>query len=215
MEKYNVIQKVSETGIVAIVRGTKPEEAVNIANALYEGGIRAIEVTCNTKGYLGMIEALNAAVGDRMAIGAGTVLTTAAAQLVIDAGAKFILAPNLDPEVVQVVHQCGKLMIPGVTTPSEIVQAARLGVDIVKLFPAGALGPKYLKDVRGPLNNIAIMPVGGINLNNINEFVKAGAYAFGVGGELVDKAAIEAKEYEVLTEKAKAFITTYRQAKNV
>lgn len=213
MEKYSVIQKVQETGIVAIVRGTKAEEAVNIANALYAGGIRAIEVTCNTKGYLGMIEALAAEVGDKMAIGAGTVLTTAAAQMVIDAGARFILAPNLDKEVVQLVHQCGKLMIPGVATPTEIVQAARLGVDVVKLFPAGALGPKYLKDVRGPINNIAIMPVGGINTGNIPEFVKAGAFAFGVGGELVDKAAIEAKEYNVLTEKAKAFIRTYQQAK--
>lgn len=213
MEKYNVIQAVKETGIVAIVRGTRPEEAVNIANALYEGGIRAIEVTCNTKGYLGMIEALAETVGDKMYVGAGTVLTPAAAQLVIDAGARFVLAPNLDEEVVRTVHQAGKLMIPGVATPTEIIQAARLGVDVVKLFPAGALGAKYLKDVRGPINNISIMPVGGINVGNIGEFVKAGAFAFGVGGELVDKAAIEAKEYQVLTEKAKTFIATFRQAK--
>jgi 2-dehydro-3-deoxyphosphogluconate aldolase / (4S)-4-hydroxy-2-oxoglutarate aldolase len=213
MEKYQVIQTIRETGIVAIVRGTRPEEAISIANALYDGGIRAIEITCNTKGYLGMIEALSAAVGDKMCVGAGTVLSTTAAQLVIDAGAQFVLAPNLDEGVVKIVHQCGKLMIPGVATPTEILQAAGLGVDVVKLFPAGSLGHKYLKDIRGPIQHVAIMPVGGINLGNVGEFVKSGAFAFGIGGELVDKTAIEAKNYGVLTEKARAFVNAFQQAR--
>lgn len=215
MDKYRVIQAVQETGIVAIVRGTGAGEIVKIAGALYEGGIRAIEVTCNTDGYLDMIRTLTDTLGDKMLIGAGTVLSPVTAQLVIDAGAKFVLAPDFNPEVVQLVHQNQKLAVPGVTTPSEMLAAYRLGVDIVKLFPAGALGPRYLKDIRGPLNNAAIMPVGGITLDNLAEFVQAGATAFGIGGELVDKKAIAAGNFSVLTEKAKAFIGAFRQAKGL
>ena len=153
MDKYRVIGCIQETGIVAILRGTPTGELLKIADALYEGGIRAIEVTCNTQGYLGMIQTLSDTRGDKMVIGAGTVLSPVTAQLVIDAGAKFVLAPDLNPAVVELVHQNQKLAVPGVTTPSEMLTAFRLGVDIVKLFPAGALGSRYLKDVRGPLHN--------------------------------------------------------------
>lgn len=213
MDKYRVVQAIEETGIVAILRGTQSEELLKIANALYDGGIRAIEVTCNTKGYLGMIQSLTEEMGDKMVIGAGTVLSPVTAQLVLDAGAKFVLAPDFNPEVVKLVHQNQKLAIPGVTSVTEMLAAYRLGVDIVKLFPAGALGARYLKDVRGPLNNAAIMPVGGINLENLAEFVQAGAYAFGVGGELVDKKAIAEGNFAAITEKAKAFIDLFHKAK--
>ena len=213
MDKYRVVKCLQETGIVAIVRGIPAGKIEKIAAALYEGGVQAIEVTCNTPGYLGMIEALSSAMGDKMLIGAGTVLSPTAAQLVIDAGAKFVLAPDLNPAVVELVHQNQKLAIPGVTTPSEIMTAYRLGVDIVKLFPAGALGAKYLKDLRGPLNQAAIIPVGGVNLGNIAEFVQAGAFGFGIGSELVDKKAVAEGDYATITEKAKAFIDAVRRAR--
>lgn len=213
MEKYDVIRCIEETGIVAILRGTKSEELLRIAGALYDGGIRAIEVTCNTKGYLSMIQTLADELGGKMAIGAGTVLNSVTAQLVIDAGAKFVLAPDFNPDVVQLVHQNQKLVIPGVATASEILSAYRLGVDIVKLFPAGALGARYLKDLRGPLQQAAIMPVGGVTLDNLAEFVQAGAYAFGIGSELVDKQAIAQGRYSVISEKAQAFIAAFRKAK--
>jgi 2-dehydro-3-deoxyphosphogluconate aldolase/(4S)-4-hydroxy-2-oxoglutarate aldolase len=214
MDKYRVIQCLQETGIVAIVRGTGKNEILKIAEALYAGGVGAVEVTCNTPGYLGMIQTLAEAMGDRMLIGAGTVLSPVTAQMVIDAGAKFVLAPDFNPDVVQLVHQNQKLAIPGVATPSEMLAAFRLGVDVVKLFPAGALGARYLKDIRGPLNNAAVMPVGGINLDNITEFIQAGAFAFGIGGELVDKKAVADGNYAVITEKAKAYIDAFRQAKS-
>lgn len=213
--KSKVFRCVEETGIVAVVRGTKPAEIVRVAQALYDGGVRAVEVTCNTKGYLRMIEALSEAFSGKMFIGAGTVLSPAAAQMVIDAGANFVLAPNLDPEVIQIVHQQGKLMIPGVTTPSEAVAAYRMGVDIIKLFPAGTLGPRYVKDILGPLNHALIMPVGGINLTNLPEFVAAGAFAFGVGSELVDKTAIAAGNFAAITEKARLFVNTFKQSKGL
>lgn len=213
MDKWNVVRSIQETGIVAILRGTKTDELLNIANALYDGGIRAIEVTCNTPGYIGMIEALTRKMGNKMVVGAGTVLSPVAAQLVIEAGANFVLAPDLNREVVQLVHQHRKLAIPGITTVSEIMEAYRLGVDIVKLFPAGALGPAYLKDIRGPLNEAAIIPVGGINLNNIEKFVQAGAFAFGVGGELVDKKAIADGKFSLIAEKAKCFVDAVASAR--
>ncbi len=214
MEKYDVFKIVKETGIVAIVRGTQADDIIRLADALHAGGIRAIEVTCNTKGYLSRIEALTTSMAGQMAVGAGTVLDTATAKLVIDAGAQFVLAPNLNQEVVQLVHQYGKMAIPGVATPTEIMEAYRLGVDIVKLFPAGALGARYLKDVRAPLSHAAIMPVGGITLDNLPEFVKAGAFAFGIGGELVDKKALAEGNYSAITAKAQAFIRTFAAAQN-
>ena len=206
MDKFRVLQTIRETGIVAILRSVSEEQALQIASALYEGGVRAIEVTCNTPGYLSIIERLSQTMGEKMAVGAGTVLNPAAAQLVMDAGASFVLAPDVNRKVIQLVHQNQKLAIPGVTTPSEILGAYRLGVDIVKLFPSGALGARYLKELRGPLNQAVIMPVGGINLSNIGDFIQAGAAAFGIGGELIDQQAIAGGNYSLITEKAKRFI---------
>lgn len=160
MEKWKVIRTIEETGIIAIVRGTKPQEMMRIASALYNGGVKVIEVTCNTPGYLGMIEQLAGEMGEKMIIGAGTVLNAPTAQSVIDAGATFALAPDLNPEVIKALHEKNRLIIPGVATPTEMVQAQRLGVDLMKLFPAGALGARFLKEVRGPLADIRFIPVG-------------------------------------------------------
>lgn len=214
MDKWNVINAIKETGVIAIVRGTKPEEILQTANALYDGGIRVIEVTCNSPGYLKSISTLSESMGDKMFIGAGTVLNPVMAQLVLDAGAMFALAPDFNTEVIQLVHEKKKLMIPGVANPTEIVQAHRLGVDLIKLFPAGALGPRYLKEILGPLNNADIIPVGGINLMNIQEFTKAGAFAVGVGGDLVDSKAIAEGNFSLLTERAQAFIKEFHKGKN-
>lgn len=215
MTKTEVVRTIEETGIVAIVRGTKPEKIVKVAEALYAGGLRAIEVTCNTSGYLNMIEVLSNQMKGRMIIGAGTVITPSAAQTVIDAGAEFILAPNLDADVIRVANQYGKIAVPGVATPTEMVQAYKLGCEVLKFFPAGALGPKYLKDVLGPLNHMKFMPVGGISLQNIPEFIKAGAHSFGVGGELVDKQAIADDNYELITQKAQQFIKVFKDNKGI
>ena len=211
MEKYQILQRIEETGIIAILRGTKETELLNIADALYDGGVRLIEVTCNTPGYLAMIGSLVRHMGSKMIVGAGTVLSPDAVQLVIDAGAEFVLAPDLNPEVVQLVHQNRKLAIPGVTTPSELMNAYRLGVDVVKLFPAGDLGPSYLKNLKGPLGNVQVIPVGGINLNNLPGFAQAGAFAFGIGSELVDKKAVAAGDYQRITELASEFIAAFQK----
>jgi 2-dehydro-3-deoxyphosphogluconate aldolase/(4S)-4-hydroxy-2-oxoglutarate aldolase len=211
--KQKVIQAIEDTGIIAIARHITPEQVLPLAQALYDGGIRVIEVTCNTSGFLPCIEMLSAEFGDKMYVGAGTVLNPIMAQLVINAGANFVLAPDFNPEVVKIVHEHQRLMIPAVVTPSEMLQACRMGIDLLKLFPANALGVNYLKEIRGPLDNLDLIAVGGITLANTADFAKAGAFAVGVGSELINKQMIADGNWQGLTELADNFVTTFRQGK--
>lgn len=214
MIKQRVIRAIEETGMIAIVRGVAPESILSLADALYEGGIRVIEVTCNTTRHLESICALKQALGDKMWVGAGTVLNPVMAQLVLDAGADFVLSPDFNPEVVRMVHEKQRLMIPAVMTPSEILQACRLGVDLLKLFPANSLGVNYLKEVRGPLDELSLIPVGGITLENTREFASAGAFAVGVGSALANKQWIEQGDWIAITQQAKAFIRAFHEGKS-
>ncbi|MDA5483054.1 bifunctional 4-hydroxy-2-oxoglutarate aldolase/2-dehydro-3-deoxy-phosphogluconate aldolase [Yersinia intermedia] len=213
MIKQNVIQAIEETGIIAIARHITPEQVLPLAQALYDGGIRVIEVTCNTSGFLQCIEMLSAEFGDRMYVGAGTVLNPVMAQLVLNAGANFVLAPDFNPEVVKIVHEHQRLMIPAVVTPSEMMQACRMGIDLLKLFPANALGADYLKEIRGPLDHLSLIAVGGITLSNTADFAKVGAFAVGVGSELINKKMITDGNWQGLTKLAESFISTFRQGK--
>ncbi len=214
MIKQRVIQAIDETGMIAIIRGYSSDEILPIAQALYEGGVRVIEVTCNSSNYLESISRLSKALGDKMWIGAGTVINSIMAQLVIDAGATFVLAPDFNPEVVKIVHEKQRLMIPAVVTPSEMLQAYRMGIDLLKLFPANGLGVDYLKEIMGPLNELAIIPVGGISLHNAAEFAAAGAIAVGVGSELVRKDLIASGEWDKLSEHTAYFMKTFKDGKN-
>lgn len=209
MEKTEVVAGIEKMGIVAIIRNIAGENLAKVAEALYNGGVRAVEITCNTPGYLEMLHTLQRDWSEKLIIGAGTVLTPAAAREVFAAGAQFILAPNLDGEVIDVAHQHNKLAVPGVTTPTEIVQAHKLGLDVVKLFPAAALGAQYLKDLRGPLGHIRYMPVGGITRNNMPDFLKAGAFAFGFGGELVDAKLVAAGNFAEIELRARQLTTEF------
>lgn len=143
MIKHRVIRAIEETGMIAIVRGVAPEGILPLARALHDGGIRVIEVTCNSTRHLESISALKQEMSDKMFVGAGTVINPVMAQLVLDAGADFVLSPDFNPDVVTMVHEKQRLMIPAVMTPSEILQACRLGVDLLKLFPANSLGVNY------------------------------------------------------------------------
>lgn len=213
MIKQKVIQAIEDTGIIAIARHITPEQVLPLAQALYDGGIRVIEVTCNTSGFLQCIEMLSAEFSNKMYVGAGTVLNPIMAQLVLNAGANFVLAPDFNPEVVQIVHEHQRLMIPAVVTPSEMMQACRMGIDLLKLFPANALGIDYIKEVRGPLDNLALIAVGGVTLANTADFAKVGAFAVGVGSELINKQMIADGNWQGLTELANNFVTTFRQGK--
>jgi 2-dehydro-3-deoxyphosphogluconate aldolase / (4S)-4-hydroxy-2-oxoglutarate aldolase len=200
------MQIIRDSGIVAIVRGTSIESLFKIAQSLKKGGVQAIEVTLNTPGAIEMISQLEKEFGDEMLIGAGTVLDPETARAVILAGAKFVLGPTLNLEVSKLCKRYNTVYVPGVLTPTEIITAWEAGAQVVKVFPAGSVGPRYLKELRGPLPQVEVMPVGGVTLDNASEFIKAGAAALGIGSELVDRKAVETGQFDLLTEKACRFI---------
>jgi 2-dehydro-3-deoxyphosphogluconate aldolase / (4S)-4-hydroxy-2-oxoglutarate aldolase len=190
--------------IVAILRGLNAEDVLNIAAALYEGGINIIEVTLNSNDALSAIGKLSAAFQNKILVGAGTVLTVKDARSAIDAGARFLISPTLDVDVIKTAKDNSVVSIPGAYTPTEIFSAYKNGADIVKIFPAQS--PGYIKQILAPLNNVLVMPTGGININNIEEYKKAGASAFGIGSSLVDnKEKVDGLYLRNLTATARRF----------
>ncbi|MBC7889525.1 MAG: bifunctional 4-hydroxy-2-oxoglutarate aldolase/2-dehydro-3-deoxy-phosphogluconate aldolase [Ferruginibacter sp.] len=180
-----VLSQILTNKIVAIIRGAKPEDVIEIAMALYEGGIKCMEITLNSAGALQVIENIAVKLAGRILVGAGTVLDAAAAADAIAAGAKFIISPITDIETIHATKKLGAISIPGAFTPTEIFKAYAAGGDIIKVFP-GSSGPGFIKEMQGPLPFIPLMPTGGIGLENLAEFIKAGAVAFGIGKSLVD-----------------------------
>jgi 2-dehydro-3-deoxyphosphogluconate aldolase/(4S)-4-hydroxy-2-oxoglutarate aldolase len=181
--------QIRQTGIIAIIRGDFPfERLLAIAGAVAEGGVSVVEVTLNSRGALEAIAALRRQAGDDMLIGAGTVRTLEGVNAALNAGAQFLVSPNFDPASVARSQEVGVLHLPGVFTASEAQAAYAAGCQMVKLFPADALGPPYLKALRAPLNDIDFVPTGGIEAANIAAYVRAGAVAFGVGSSLVKSA---------------------------
>ncbi|MDF2925946.1 MAG: 2-dehydro-3-deoxyphosphogluconate aldolase [Paenibacillaceae bacterium] len=179
-----VLDRIQEHFIVAIIRGAGADDVLPAVSALYEGGIRVLELTVTTPGVLTLIEQVRSAMPEDLVVGAGTVLDPETARAAIMAGAQFILSPTIRPETIAITKRYGIVSIPGAMTPSEILTAYELGADIVKVFPAGSLGPKYIKDVNAPLPQIPLMPTGGVGLDNIGAYVRAGAVAAGLGNSL-------------------------------
>lgn len=215
MEKQENLQIIIDSGVIAVIRGMEVDKVVNIVDALLEGGVKALEITLNSPGAIDLIEEVSERVKDTDAIvGAGTVLDGETARAAILAGAEFVFAPNLNQDVIEVCNRYGKVVIPGVMTPTEIVNAYQAGADLVKIFPAGVMGPKYIKSVKGPLNHIPMMPTGGVGLDNAADFIEAGVVALGVGSALMDKEAIAEENYEVITENAKKLTQIVEETRN-
>lgn len=201
----NTMSSILDNKIIAIIRGANSKDVLNMAKALHEGGVNILEITMNSPNALSAIEEITVELGDRVVVGAGTVLDSETARAAILAGAKFILSPTVDIETIQMAKRYGALSIPGAFTPTEILSAYENGGDIIKVFPA-TLGPSFIKDIRGPLPQIPLLPTGGIDLNNIQEFMKAGAIGCGIGSALVNTQLEITDEYFVqLTEKARQF----------
>lgn len=201
-----VLSKILETRIVAIIRGAEPKHVMAIVAALREGGVTNVEVTLNSPNALAVIREVSEVMGDRMLVGAGTVLDAADARSAIEAGAKFIISPTVDEDTIRYTKESGIVSIPGALTPTEILKAYRLGADIVKVFPA-SMGSAYIKDIRGPLPHIPLMPTGGIQLDNIQEYQKAGGVAFGIGTALVNSKKPLTDEYLLtIKDNARKFI---------
>ncbi|QEC66651.1 bifunctional 4-hydroxy-2-oxoglutarate aldolase/2-dehydro-3-deoxy-phosphogluconate aldolase [Panacibacter ginsenosidivorans] len=204
------LQHILDHQIVAILRGMPPKEIIPIAKALYNGGIRILEITLNSQDALPVIEQLSHAFKDRMLIGAGTVLNTTDANNAIDAGAKFLISPSLDVAVIKTAKDAGLVSIPGAFTPTEILSAHNNGADIVKIFPC--LDAAYIKNILAPLNHIRVMPTGGIDASNIKTFAATGAVAFGIGSALVNsKVAINETYLAELSAKARRLIEALKE----
>jgi len=192
--------------IVAIIRGAKSDDVLQIARALSEGGVKHLEVTLNSPDALTAIDRIASTLSGVVTVGAGTVLDAAMAIEAMNSGAKFIISPSLDIETIQATKQGGAVSIPGAFSATEIFTAYKHGADIIKVFPA-SVGPGYIKDLRGPFPHIPLMPTGGVNLSNIREFQKAGAVAFGVGSALVDTSVKISEAYlNDLIEKSKKYV---------
>ena len=185
MNKDETLSQIRANKLVAIIRGASPEDVLEIGNALYEGGIKCLEITLNSPNALYAIESIAKKMEGRLLVGAGTVLTAVEAHAAVRAGAKFIISPILSTEVIEATKQAGAVSIPGAYTPTEIFNAFISGGDIIKVFP-GSAGPGFIKEVLAPLPHIPLMPTGGISIDNIATFKKAGAVAFGIGKSLVD-----------------------------
>ncbi|MCF1684745.1 bifunctional 4-hydroxy-2-oxoglutarate aldolase/2-dehydro-3-deoxy-phosphogluconate aldolase [Tetragenococcus halophilus] len=204
MNDQEVISVIKKEKVCSIIRGVEEEKIDKVAQALIKGGIKVVEVTYNTNGASNMITYLSENYSKNFLIGAGTVLDTETAKMAIDAGAKFVLAPTLNVEVVKLCLRYNVLPVPGVATATEALTAWGNGARMIKVFPAGVLGANYIKQLKGPLSQLSIMAVGAINKDNIREMFDAGAISVGVGSEIVDKNSIMNDDFENIIEKAKS-----------
>lgn len=207
-----VLDRIIDCGVVAVLRADSSAELLNVASALREGGVVAIEVTMTTPGALKVIEEAAARMKDSI-IGVGTVLDPETARAAILAGAEYIVSPTLHLGVIEMARRYSKIVMPGAFTPTEILTAWQAGADVVKVFPASVGGPAYFKDVKGPLPQVRLMPTGGVDLTTTGAFIKAGACAVGAGSAMVDKKAVTAGKFDLITETAWKFVEEVRKAR--
>ena len=213
MTKNETLDAMLSGGVVAVIRMKDVERLSRVVMAIREGGVKCIEITMTVPGAVEIIAGMVKSVPPDVLIGAGTVTDKGTAIDVITAGAKFVVSPVFRPDVVSVTRAAGVVSVPGCYTPTEILSAWEAGADIVKVFPATSLGPKYFKDVAGPFPHIRLMPTGGVTIDNVGDWIRAGAVAVGIGGDLLDRKAIEEGRYEVLTEKAARMVKNFRDAR--
>lgn len=214
MEKREILNKMISEGLIPVIRVASASEAIDVANAIKEGGVSFIEITMSVQGAIDVIKELTQEYKDEIIMGAGTVLDAETGRAALLAGAQFIVSPTLNLDLIQLAHRYSAVVVPGAMTPTEILTAWNAGADMVKVFPAGQLGgPGYIKALRGPLPQILLAPTGGVNLENAGAFMRAGAAALGVGGELVDKSAVKEKRFSVITDNTRAYLKTIREAR--
>jgi len=214
MEKREILNRIIEEGLIPVIRVSSSEEAIEVAEAIKEGGSSFIEITMSVHGAIEVIKELSKKYSDDIVLGAGTVLDSETGRAALLAGAQFIVSPILNLDLIELAHRYSAIVIPGTMTPTEILTAWNAGADMVKVFPAAQLGgPDYIRAVRGPLPQILLVPTGGVNLQNAAEYIKAGATAVGVGGELVDKKALKERKFHIITENTRSFIKAIKEAR--
>ena len=209
--REKAVALIREIGLIPIVRVPSPEEGFQAVEAIIAGGIGIAEITMTVPNVIHVVERLADRYGDKVLLGAGTVLDTETCRAALLAGAQFIVTPALDTRVIEMARRYSKPCIPGALTPTEVVTAWQAGADWVKIFPCGPVGgPSYIKALKGPFPQIEFVPTGGVNLETTPEFIKAGAAAVAVGGELVNLKALKEGKFEVITETARKFLEAVR-----
>jgi 2-dehydro-3-deoxyphosphogluconate aldolase/(4S)-4-hydroxy-2-oxoglutarate aldolase len=206
MSREKQLQRVLDCGIVAVVRFSDPGPLVNVVKALADGGVTVAEVTFTVPNALDVIREAKRQLGDRVLLGAGTVLDPETARAALLAGAEFLVAPTVNLDVIKMCRRYDKLVMPGAFTPTEVLTAWEAGADVVKVFPADVVGPAFFKALRGPLPQVKLMPTGGVDLATAAEFLKAGAVCLGVGSQLVDPKLVAAGEFAKITALAKQYV---------
>ncbi len=200
-----VLRGIIECGIAAVVRAESAELASKALRAVIEGDINVVEITMTVPGAINAIRSLANELADDVILGAGTVLDPQTCHDCVDAGARFIVSPNTDPDTISAARSSGAVAIPGALTPTEVLTAWRAGADIIKIFPGNVVGPSYIRDLHGPFPEIPLMPTGGVDLTTARAWLQAGAVALGVGGALVDKKLVAAGDFAEITERARQF----------
>ena len=211
--RESTVKTIQDLGVVAVIRMKDAGRLRAVIDAIAEGGVRAIEVTMSVPGAVGLIAKLAPALPSTILFGAGTVIDAATARAVIDAGARFVVSPVFRRDVIDACHERDVAVAPGCFSPTEILDAHEYGADVVKVFPATALGPSYIKDIRAPLPQVRLMPTGGVTLDNAGDWIRAGAVAVGVGSALLDTKAVEEGRFDVLVNNARRIVASVASAR--
>jgi len=211
-KNQSTLEKMKTSGVVGVIRTKSSKKLLKVARAIKEGGVNCVEVAMTTPDALSVIEEVSQQLDDVL-IGAGTVLDAETARAAILAGAEYLVSPTTDPEMIKLCKRYDKVVAPGAFTPTEIMEAWEAGADIVKVFPASRLGPKFISDVKAPLPQVSLMPTGGVSKDNASEFISAGADVLCVGSALLDKEAIANEDYNVLTENARELIEAVKKGR--
>ena len=210
MRRDDVLDTILATKVIAVIRMSDAARLTRVVEAIKKGGVRAIEITMTTPSALEIIAEITKTKSSGTLIGAGTVLDAATAEKVIRAGAEFVVSPITNFDMIAACKQNDTFVAPGALSPTEIMAAWERGADVVKVFPATSVGPKYFQDLKGPLPQVRLMPTGGVSLENAREFIRSGACCVAVGTALLDKKAIAAEDWDTLTERARALVESLR-----
>lgn len=214
MTQKETLAQITGIGLVPVVRTESAESAILAIEAIYRGGVRVAEITMTVPGAVRALEKIANEFGDKIVLGAGTVLDPETARICMLAGAEFLVTPSLKLATIEIAKRYSKVICPGALTPTEVLTAWEAGADIVKIFPCGNVGgPKYIKALKGPFAQIEMIPTGGVNLETAGEFLKAGACAVAVGGELVDARHIKEGRYDLIEEKARQYLAAIAKAR--
>ncbi len=213
MSKELQLRNILDCGIIAIVRSPDSQQLAEVVRALAEGGVTTAEITMTVPDALGVLRQVRKALGNRVLLGAGTILDAETARAALLAGAEYLVTPTLNLDVIRLCLRYGKLVMPGAFTPTEILTAWEAGADIVKVFPAEVVGPAFFRAMRGPLPQVRLMPTGGVDVNTADEFLRAGACCLGIGTQLVDPRAVAEKDFDRIRDLARQYVSIVQAAR--